>query len=96
MENLRNNYVFTSRAIDSVPQAIFCFLESSDFEDAIRIAISIGGDSDTIATITGSLSEAYYGVSDELIEEVKPYIKDYMIPIIEKIYGKVKKYEKSC
>lgn len=90
LEDLRNNYTFTSRAINSVPQAIFCFLKSSSFEDAIRISISIGGDCDTIACITGSLAEAYYGIDDKLIALVKPYLKDYMTPIINKFYGKQK------
>lgn len=45
---------------DSVPQAILCFLESSDFESAIRLAVSIGGDSDTIACMTGGIAEAFY------------------------------------
>ena len=90
LDELRNNYIFTSKAIDSVPQAIYCFLESNDFEDSIRKAISIGGDTDTIACITGSLSEAYYGVPDDLIENTLPYLKDYMIPVINKFY-KIKK-----
>ena len=46
----------------TVPQAIICFHESNGFEDAIRNAVSIGGDSDTIACITGGLAEAFYGV----------------------------------
>lgn len=93
IDDLRMNYKFTSKAIDSVPQAIYCFLKSNDFEQAIRLALSIGGDSDTIATITGSLAEAYYGVPTELIEKVKPYIKDYMFPVIEKFYDKEIKKE---
>ena len=88
LEELRHNYKFTSKAIDSVPQAIYCFLESNDFENAIRTAISIGGDADTIACITGALAESFYGVPEKLIDEVKPYIKDYMIPIINKFYTK--------
>ena len=43
-----------------MPQAIICFLESSDFENAIREAVSLGGDSDTLACITGGIAEAYY------------------------------------
>jgi ADP-ribosylglycohydrolase len=50
----------------SVPQAITCALEASDFEDAIRNAISIGGDSDTIGCITGSIAEALYGIPDNM------------------------------
>ena len=86
LEDLRHNYKFSSKAINSVPQAIFCFLESNSFEDAIRKSLSIGGDSDTIACITGSLAEAYYGVDEYLIEKVKPYIKDYMKDVIDKFY----------
>jgi type I restriction enzyme M protein len=90
LDNLSENYEFTSRAINSVPQAIFCFLQSNDFEDAIRKAISIGGDCDTIAAITGSLAEAYYSVPEELIEMVKPYISNYMFPILDKFYERKK------
>ena len=93
-DDLVKNYYFKVKAINSVPQAIYCFIKSNDFEDAIRKAISIGGDSDTIASITGSLAEAYYGVPQKLVDDVKPYIKDYMIPVIDKFYNKekVKKY----
>ena len=45
----------------TVPQALICFLDSSDFEDAIRKAVSLGGDSDTLACITGGIAEAFYG-----------------------------------
>lgn len=91
LENLQRTYKFSSKASNSVPQAIFCFLESNDFEDAIRKAISIGGDSDTIAAITGSIAEAYYGVPDELISEVEKYIPDYIIDITNKFYSKIDK-----
>ena len=90
LENLRCNYKFKVRAIDSVPQALFCFFESNDFEDAIRKALSIGGDTDTIACITGSLAEAHYKVPDELKKQVKPYLKDYMVPILEQYYKEEK------
>lgn len=49
-----------------MPQAIFVFLQSNDFEDSIRKAISIGGDTDTIACMVGSISEAYYGIPKDL------------------------------
>lgn len=90
MDKLIKRYKFTYKASDSVPQAIYCFLESQNFEDAIRKAISIGGDSDTIACITGSLAEAYYGVPEDLIEIVRPYLKDYMLPVLERFYQKPK------
>lgn len=60
IDYLRETYEFNETSQNTVPQAIFCFLESEDFEDAIRTAISIGGDSDTLAAITGGIAEAYY------------------------------------
>lgn len=61
VENLRSWYRFDVSCQGSVPQAIIAFLESSDFENAIRKAVNIGGDSDTIACMTGAIAEAYYG-----------------------------------
>lgn len=66
----------------SVPQAIVAFLEGTDFEDCIRNAISIGGDSDTIACITGSIAEAFYGVPDELRDKVTAYLPECFLNII--------------
>lgn len=68
LDGIRAGYRFDETCQGSVPQAIEAFLESSDFEDAIRSAVSIGGDSDTIAAIAGSIAEAFYG-------EVPPAIK---------------------
>lgn len=66
IENIRGTYKFNETCQDTVPQAIQAFLESTSFEDAIRTAISLGGDSDTLAAITGSIAEAYYGVPEEI------------------------------
>lgn len=57
-----------------MPQAIIAFLESTDFEDAIRNAISLGGDSDTLAAITGSIAEAAYGVPDWMRDKAFGYL----------------------
>ena len=85
LEDLRKNYKFSSKSINSVPQAIFTYLESNSFEETIRNAISIGGDTDTIACIAGSLAESYYGIPQELLEQVKPYLKDYMKELLDKV-----------
>ena len=66
-----------------MPQAIFTFLESNSFEETVRNAISIGGDTDTIACIAGSLAESYYGIPEEILTQVKPYLKDYMKELLE-------------
>ena len=86
LEDLQRNYKFTSKASGSVPQALYVFFESNDFEDAIRKAISIGGDSDTIACIVGSLAEACYGIPANIKNDVKPYLKDYMLNLLNDIY----------
>ena len=62
LDEIRPTYRFDVSCQGSVPQALEAFFESDSFEDAIRNAISIGGDSDTIAAITGGIAEAFYGV----------------------------------
>jgi len=69
LDEIRPNYTFNVTCQGSVPQAIIAFLESTDFEDAIRNAISIGGDSDTIACMTGGIAQAFYGGVPEFIAE---------------------------
>lgn len=64
------------------------FFESVSFEDAIRNAISIGGDSDTIAAITGSIAEAYYGIEDEMRTTAFSYLDSYLLEIAESFYVK--------
>lgn len=71
LAEIRPHYRFDVSCQGSVPQAIIAFLESTDFEDAIRNAVSIGGDSDTIACITGGIAEAFYGgVPGPIVTEV--------------------------
>jgi ADP-ribosyl-[dinitrogen reductase] hydrolase len=66
VDEIRPWYRFNERALDTVPQALTCALEATDYEDAIRNAISIGGDSDTVAAIAGGLAEALFGIPDEI------------------------------
>ena len=86
LETLQRAYTFSSKASNSVPQALYIFSVSNDFEDSIRKAISIGGDTDTIAAIVGSLSESYYGIPENLKQEVKPYLRDYMYDLLKDRY----------
>ena len=73
-DGIRSTYRFNESCQGTVPQAIVCFLESVSFEDAIRTAISIGGDSDTLAAITGGIAEAFYGVPGALREKALTYL----------------------
>jgi ADP-ribosylglycohydrolase len=86
VESIRRWYRFDVSCQGSVPQAITCFLESEDFQDAVRKAISIGGDSDTIGCITGAIAEAYYGIPNSLVIDAKEKLTDEMIEIVEKFY----------
>lgn len=85
LDEIRPFYKFDESCQKTVPQAIVAFLESDNFEDAIKLAISLGGDADTLAAITGSIAEAYYGISDELIKKVKTFIPQEFIDILENI-----------
>lgn len=74
LDKIRDTYKFNETCQKTVPQAIEAFLESDSFEDAIRNAISIGGDSDTLAAITGSIAEAYYGVPYNIKQKAESYM----------------------
>lgn len=76
LDEIREEYHFNSSCQGSVPQALEAFFESTDFEDAIRCAVSIGGDTDTIAAITGSIAEAYYGIPENLKEEIMYFLPE--------------------
>lgn len=82
LDDIRESYEFNEACQGTVPQAIEAFLESTSFEDAIRNAISIGGDSDTIAAITGSIAEAYYGVPIDIRKHVLTYLDKRLLEIL--------------
>lgn len=82
LDDIRATYTFDVSCQGSVPQAFAAFFESKNFEDAIRNAISIGGDSDTIAAITGSLAEAYYGVPSDIRKHALTFLDEYQLKIL--------------
>lgn len=81
IDEIRDTYQFNEACQNTVPQAIEAFLESTSFEDAIRTAISVGGDSDTLAAITGGIAEAYYEVPTNVKEKTLSYLDDYLLSI---------------
>ncbi|MDR2126490.1 MAG: ADP-ribosylglycohydrolase family protein [Prevotellaceae bacterium] len=79
LADIRSAHTFDESCMDTVPKSIVCFLESRDFEDAIRLAVSLGGDSDTLACITGAMAEAAYGTDNipkQLITAAVYYIPE--------------------
>lgn len=89
LDEIRDTYEFNETCQDTVPQALKAFFESLDFEDAIRNAISIGGDSDTLAAITGGIAEAYYGVPQDIKDKALNYLDEDLLQIVNRFYNEL-------
>jgi ADP-ribosylglycohydrolase len=90
LETIRPAYSFQVSCQESVPEAIIAFLESTDYEDAVRNAVSLGGDSDTQACIAGSIAEAFYGgVPKKIVSYVEKKLDDTILRICGEFYEKV-------
>jgi ADP-ribosylglycohydrolase len=86
-DEIRPTYKFNETCQGTVPQALVAFLESSDFESAIRLAVSIGGDSDTLACITGGIAEAFYKTIPEPIQQTaRGFLPDEMLRVVDVFY----------
>lgn len=90
VDQIRSTYRYDLSCQGTVPPAIIAFLESMDFEDAIRNAISLGGDSDTLACITGGIAEAYYGLSSEIEEYICTKLDFELKQIVKKFKTRIK------
>ena len=84
LDETRPTYHFNETCQNTVPQAIIAFLESTDFEDAIRNAISLGGDSDTLAAITGSIAEAAYGIPEWIKDKAYSYLDEPLKEVLRR------------
>lgn len=82
---LLQTYTHDETCQNSVPQSIYAFFISTDYEDCIRTAISMGGDADTMACIAGSIAGAYYGVPSDLQKQVLNFLPDEFVNIIENL-----------
>ena len=80
---------FDETSMNAVPVAVSCFLASDSFEDAVRKSIIVGGDSDTIGAITGSLAEAYYGIRDNLKEQILNMLPEEIVSVLDQFYKKI-------
>ncbi|MEE0081275.1 MAG: ADP-ribosylglycohydrolase family protein [Catenibacterium mitsuokai] len=83
LNEIRPGYHMDETCQKTVPEAIIAFLEAKDFEDAIRNAVSLGGDTDTLGAITGSIAEAYYGIPEWLITECRKRINKDMRVVLD-------------
>ena len=88
-EEIRPTYHFNESCQGTVPESIIAFLESTDYESAIRLTISLGGDADTMGAITGGIAEAYYKeIPQYIVYEVLKRLPNEFIDIMQKFYEK--------
>jgi ADP-ribosylglycohydrolase len=88
LDEIRPSYCFDVTCQGTVPEAILAFLESDGYEDAVRKAVSLGGDSDTLACITGGIAGACYGVPDEVRAEVWQRLDGHLKGVTEEFLGR--------
>lgn len=91
IDSLRPVYIHNETCQNSVPQALQAFAEGEDYEDVVRTAVSLGGDSDTIAAIAGSVAEAFYGIPEALRQKGATYLDDRLLTVVKAFevkYGK--------
>ncbi len=86
-DDIRPTYKHTESSAGSVPQAIVCALQSTSYEDALRNAVSIGGDSDTIAAIAGSIAEALHGIPEGIADTGRSYLDNRMLAVVTNLYS---------
>ena len=83
-DGIRPWYRFDVSCQGTLPPAVTAFLEGNDFEDVVRTAVSLGGDSDTLACIAGAMAEAFYGVPDRLITECRARLPEDMLQVVDR------------
>ena len=89
LDDIRDEYVFHVSCQKSVPQALEAFFEAESYEDTIRNAISIGGDSDTLAAIAGAVASAYYGIPEDIKSQGLNYLDDNLRNTVNEIDRKI-------
>ncbi len=88
VEEIRPDYRFDETCQGTVPAAIVCALESSDYEDAVRNAVSLGGDADTLAAITGAIAEARFGIPEEIASQAWNRLPEEMHAVLVELYAR--------
>jgi ADP-ribosylglycohydrolase len=87
VDQIRDGYRFDVSCKGTVPPAIVCALEANDYEDAVRNAVSLGGDSDTLACIAGGVEESLYGLPVEIARQTKLLLDDHLRAVTERFYA---------
>ena len=90
VDQCREEHIYNEFCQICVPDSIVCALDSESYEDAVRNAVSLGGDADTLGAIAGSIAEVIYGIPDDLIAQAQPFLDESFRPIIKEFYERVK------
>jgi len=86
--SIRPTYSFDVSCQGSVPEALVAFLDSEDYEEAVRLAVSLGGDSDTLACIAGSTAQAYYGeIPDSIVQNTRERLTPHLRQVLDRFEG---------
>lgn len=83
LEEMRNRNTHAATCQDSLPKAIRSFMAGENYEDVIRNAISLGGDTDTLAAIAGAMAEAFYGIPEELKDKCRARVEADMLKVLK-------------
>ncbi len=83
IDSIREWYEFDVSCQGTMPPAIRAFYEAENFEQAIRLAVSLGGDSDTLACITGGIAQAYYGIPDDIRNKCLTYLDEHLLSVVQ-------------
>jgi ADP-ribosylglycohydrolase len=89
VDAIRPNYGFDETCDGTVPEALICALEAEDYEDAVRNAVSLGGDADTLACITGGLAEALFGLPEDVAEQARGYLDPELQRQVARFYAAI-------
>ena len=89
VDQCREEHIYNEFCQICVPDSIICALDSESYEDAVRNAVSLGGDADTLGAITGSIAELIHGIPDDLVTQAQSYLDESFTPIIEEFYERV-------
>jgi ADP-ribosylglycohydrolase len=84
LAEIRPGYTFNETCQETVPEAVIAFLESTGFEEAIRQAVSLGGDSDTLAAITGGIAEAVYGLPADIEAQARARLDETLLAVYDR------------
>ena len=91
VEQIRAWYAFDIACSGTVPPALVCALEATGYEDAIRNAVSLGGDTDTLACITGGIAEALHGLPPEIAAQARGYLDQDLLGVIDRFYRTIER-----